>query len=135
MEGVGSLDRTSRRIAAGGSLIAGALAVYWLIELLRNQVPAIGAHDVQINIVWLWTLAVGFAFVARRPEISNKSTLVPFMIAPQTAIWASLFVFKWSHLRTPNFGRAGVMSFAITVALAGVAIFVRERRRQNTAQP
>lgn len=128
---MGALDRTTRRIAAAGSLITGALAMYWLIELLRHQVPEVGVHDVRINIASWSILIVAFGVAARRSERSDKSTLAPFIFAPQSAVWASRFVFSWKR---HDFGAPGIMSFALTVGLVGVAILVRERWRRGAAQ-
>jgi hypothetical protein len=135
MSGAGTLDRTSRRIAAAGGLIAGALALYWLIEILRHQVPPLGAHDVKVSVASLSLLAVAFGLVARRPEISDRSTLAPFMLAPQSVVWASPLIFRWNHLQGPDFGPPGIMTFAVTVGLVGAAILVRERWRRNAAPP
>jgi hypothetical protein len=44
MMGVSSLDRTTRRIAGAGSLVAGVLATYWLVEMLRQD------HDWAIHV-------------------------------------------------------------------------------------
>jgi cytochrome c oxidase assembly factor CtaG len=130
MSNVASLDRTTRRIAAAGSLIAGAVAAYWLIEILRDQVPAPGAHVAKVNIAYLALLALFFGLVAGRPEIADRSTIGPFLFAPLAAVYASRLVFSWGHLPKHDFGLPGIMTFAVTVGLAVAAILVRERWRR-----
>jgi hypothetical protein len=130
MRHVVSLDRTTSRIAAAGCLIAGALAMYWLIVLLRNQLPDAAVHDARINILSLSVLALAFGRVTRRREISDGITFLPMWFAGQSAVLASRFIFNRPHY---DFGLPGIMTFAITVGLLGVAIVVRERRRRSAA--
>jgi hypothetical protein len=130
MTGVGSLDRTTRRIAATGSLVAGALVVYWVVEILRGQVPDVGAHDIRVTIAYLSMLALFFGLAAKRGD--GGSTSGPFLFAPLSAVWASRFVLKWAKY---DFGLRGIMTFAITVGLVGVAMVVRKSWRQSAAQP
>jgi hypothetical protein len=114
MTGATSLDRTTRRIAGACSLIAGALAVFWLIRILRGQVTRLGSTtDVEINIVFGSIVAFGFGRVAVLREISRDSTWVLILVAPQMAFWAARFVFKLNNRRSPDFGPAGIVTFAV----------------------
>jgi hypothetical protein len=48
MTGATSLDRTTRRIAGACSLFAGALAVFWLIRILRGRAFLFMSVGVQV---------------------------------------------------------------------------------------
>jgi hypothetical protein len=90
MSGASSLDGTRNRIAAGSSLVAGALVMYWLLEILRKQVPDVGARHVKVSIASWSVLALAFGLVARRPKVSNWMTWVPlFLVAGTTPSWGS----------------------------------------------
>jgi hypothetical protein len=88
VSGVGSIERTRKQFAAVGSLVAGALAVYWLVEMLRKNVPDIAARDVKLTIAFLSILALGFGLVTKRPQISRRITVVPMIVAPWAAAWS-----------------------------------------------
>jgi hypothetical protein len=128
MSGAGSIERTRRWLGAGGSLVAGALATYWLIEILRNRAPDIGARDVKISIALLSILALAFGLVARRP--SGRITMGPLLLAP----WAAAFA---AHLNRPNqyFGALGIVTVVVAFVLLSVALLVREPWRRRAAQP
>jgi hypothetical protein len=130
-----SVDRTTRRIAGACSLIAGTPAVYWLIQMLRNQVPDSGVTDVEINIVMWSIVALSFGVVAKRREPSDRSTNAPFVFTLLSAGWALRFVFKLNSRQTPAFGPVGILTLAITVGLVGAAILVKVRLGRSAAQP
>jgi hypothetical protein len=128
MRGVSSLDRTRNRIAAGGSLVAGTLALYWLIEILRNQVPDISAHHIKALAASWSILALVFALVARRPKVSNWITYGPlFFVSPG---FAGAF-----DLVSRGFGAPGIVTIAVTCGLFAAALAVREPWRRSAAQP
>ena len=131
MSGVGSLDRPRTRIAAGGSLIAAALAIYWLIEILRKQVPEVGAHDVKITIAFLSVVALAFGLVARRS--SGRITIGPLIVAPWAGAWAAHFVSKWHYLPKHDLGAPEIVTCVVTFGLIGAAGLVREPRRRSAA--
>lgn len=135
MTGTTSLDRTGRRIAGASSFISGALAVYWLIEILRSQVPGVHATNVKINIV-LWAIvALVFGQVAKRRETLDRSLYAPIVFASLSAYWALRFVFTLNARVRHDYGPAGVVTCALTVGLLATAFLLRRRWRRNAAQP
>jgi hypothetical protein len=131
--GATPFDRTTRRIAGAGSLVAGALAVYWLIDVLHKQVPDSAATNVELNILFWSIVALCFGLVAMRREPSDRSTNAAFIFALQSACWASSLVFKLNQVRKPEFGPAGIVSFAIAVGLVVSAILIQVRRDRGAA--
>jgi hypothetical protein len=129
MSGAGSVERTRKQIAVGGSLIAGALAVYWFIDLQRKQVPDVATHEVKITIALLSILALAFGLVTRRPKISHRITIGPLLVAPWAAAWSQVFSRKHS------FGAPGIATCVGAFVLITVAFLVREPWRRRAAQP
>jgi hypothetical protein len=131
MAGATPLDRTTRRIAGAGCLTAGALAVYWLIGSLRGQVPGTQATSVHINIAMWSIVALAFGLAATRRERSDRAldraTYAPFIFTFLSAFWALRFVFSLNGRAQPDFGLAGIVTFAATLGLFGAAFLVRRR--------
>jgi len=128
MSAVSSIDRTRNRIAAGGSLVAGALAMYWLVAILRHQVPDIGAYHVKVGIA-LWSIyALAFGLVARRPKVPNWITWGPLALAVAAASSAT-------NLLSKGFGAPGIVTMTLTAGLFVAALAVREPWRRSAAQP
>jgi hypothetical protein len=134
MTGAVPTDRTAKRIAGAGSLIAVALAVYWLIEVLRKQVPEFGA-TVYLDIYFWSVAALCFGRVAMGRDRSGRGTNFLFVFTTQSALWAALLVLKWSEHPTPGFGSKVFASCAVAVGLLGASIFVVMRRYRGAAQP
>src|SRR5450755_3301706 len=133
MSGAGSVERTRKQIAEGGSLIAGALAIYWLVQILRNQVPEVGAHDIKITIALLSVVALAFGLVARRS--SGRITIAPMILAPWAPAWAVHLVSDGHHLPQHDLGAPGIVTLAVTFGLMAAGALVREPRRRSAAQP
>jgi hypothetical protein len=129
MNGVGSLDRLRTRTAVVGSFIAGALAIYWLVEILRDQVPEVGAHDIKITIALLSVVALAFGLVARRS--SGRITIAPMILAPWAAAWAVHLVSDGHHLPQHDLGAPGIATLAVTFGLMAAGALVREPRRRS----
>lgn len=135
MTGATSLDGTTRRIAGAGSLTAGALAVYWLIEFLRGQVSGVHATNVEINILNWLIVALAFGLVAKRRELLDRDTYAPVVLTALSAGWALRFVFKLNDRTKHDYGLAGIVTFAATFGLVGAAFLVRKRWRRGAAEP
>jgi hypothetical protein len=135
MTGATSLEGTGRRISGAGSFVAGALAVYWLVELLRSQVPGPHATNVEINVVMWAIVALVFGEVAMRRELLDRSTHAPVVFTALSAVWALRFVFKLNDRVKHDYGLAGVVTYAVTVGLLATAVVVRSRWRRSAAQP
>lgn len=129
-----SLDGTTRRIAGGCSLVAGAAAVFWLMRSRSGPVPAWGAALVDMNIVWFTALALFFGLAGVGRELSEVTTKAPFMytvVSLGSAMGVALE--SYSH-GAPDLGRAGLVTAAVVVGLCGGAYRVFQHRRPSAAQ-
>jgi hypothetical protein len=131
MNGVGSVDRLRRRTAAVGRFIAGALAIYWFVEILRDQVPEVGAHDIKITIALLSVVALAFGRVARRS--SGRMTIAPMILAPWAAGWALHLVSTGDQFPQHDLGAPAIVTLAVTFALMAAGGIVREPWRRSAA--
>jgi FtsH-binding integral membrane protein len=129
-----SLDGTTRRIAGGCSLVAGALAVFWLMQNLRGHVPARSVAFVDATIYFLSLVAVCFGLLGSRREVSEMIANAPFIPSLLSMAWALGFVLRLYSRGTPDLGRAGIVTVAVAVGLVGAAYLVR-RRCRSVAQP
>lgn len=129
MNGVGSFGRLRTPTAAVGTFSAGALAIYWLVEMLRGQGPEVDAGDVKIMVALLSVVALAFGLVARRS--SGRITIAPLILAPWTAAWAVHLESKGHHLPQHELGALGVVTYAVTFGLIAAAALVRDPRRRS----
>jgi hypothetical protein len=129
MNGEISVDRLRKQVAMVGAVVAGTLAMYWLVELLRGQVPDRATGEVKLTTALLSILTLALALVTRRPHISHKFTIAPMIVAPWVAAWSGVFT-----LPKYSFGGPGIATRVIGFTLMAVAFLVREPWRQSAAQ-
>jgi hypothetical protein len=118
-----SLDGRTRWIAGGSSLVAGALAMFWLVQLLRGHVPGL----VSLNVWFLALAALCFGLVGSRREVSERIADAPFRFTLLSLMCAIGAAFKLNNGRTPDLGRAGIVTVAVAIALYVAAYLVRRR--------
>jgi hypothetical protein len=129
-----SLDGTTRRIAGACSLVAGALAVFWLTQSLRGHVPARSVAFADATIYLLSLVALCFGLVGSRREVSEMIANAPFISTLLSLMWALGLVFRLYSRGAPDLGRAGIVTFAVAVGLYVAAYRVR-RRCRSAAHP
>jgi hypothetical protein len=129
------LDGATRRFAGGCSVVAGALAAFWLMQRLYGHVPRGNRALVDMLIFYcaLDALCFGLVGILREP---------PGMITRGTFVWASVSMMSATGFTldafvhgAPNVGRAGLVTAAVVVGLAFGAAHVLKRRRPVTDQP
>jgi hypothetical protein len=126
-------DGTARRIAAVCSLVAGAVAAFWLIQLLRGQVPA-PSGLVKFFIVQASLVAWAFGQVAARPEVRRWIVILLTSFSIGLVFYAKTFVFKTGLRVEPHFGPAEVVTLAVAMGLCFASIVVAARQRRIDAK-
>jgi hypothetical protein len=129
-----SVDGTTRRIAGTCSVVAGAVAVFWLMQRLRGHVPAGAASVADQSMLFFSLLGLCFAFVGSRRELSEVTTRCLFIYAALSTAWALVLAFELYVHGAPDLGRAGIVTFAFAGGLVGLASLIIKRRRPEAAQ-
>ena len=93
---ISRFDGTARRIAAVSSLTGFTVAVFWLIQIVRGQVPDARTPLVEVVIVYVSILAGLFGLVATRAQVPRWSTLVLHSLSWVLPFGARGFVLKAS---------------------------------------
>jgi hypothetical protein len=127
---ISRFDGTARRIAAVSSLTGFTVAVFWLIQIVRGQVPDARTPLVEVVIVYVSILAGLFGLVATRAQVPRWSTLVLHSLSWVLPFGARGFVLKAGEYVAPHFGALGIATFVLTVVLwaAGVIVFASQRQ-------
>jgi hypothetical protein len=129
------VDGTTRRTAAVCSLVAVAVAVFWLIQSLRGQVPAPSAHNVHVSVAYFFGVAVFFGVVARRLQSSGGYLFTLMLFPTLSALWAGRFVIQlFGDEPKPHFGVAGIVTFVAALGLVAAGVLLHERQRRRDAQ-
>jgi multisubunit Na+/H+ antiporter MnhB subunit len=129
-----SLDGAGRRVAVGCSFVAAALAGFWLMRRLRGPVPKWSAFLVDFFIFYSSLGALGFGLVGIRRELSKLTISAPLTFTVLSVMWAfGLALESYIH-GAPDLGRAGLVTFAVTIGLALGYSVVGKRLRPGSAQ-
>jgi hypothetical protein len=122
---ISSYGGRARRIAAAFSLVALAVAVFWLIQLLRGQVPEAKTSYIEFFIVYVSIVAMLFGRVASRPQVARWTTIVLMGLSWSLPLNARTFAFNSAWHVWHLFGPAGVATFAAAFVLwaGGLTVF------------
>ncbi len=124
-----SLDPAGRRIAGGSGFVAAALAVFWLLQRLRGDMPGWSLSNVDSLIIYSSLGALSFGVVGIRrdfPRVAVIATLVFTMASVSGAVGVALK----AYLRgASDLGRKGLVTVVVILALTVANGLVGKRLR------
>jgi hypothetical protein len=113
------VDQHARRSAGASSLIAGSVAVFWIIQLIRGAAPP--DELLVVNIFLFSTIAYLFGRLTREGDTINVLATFSFMLSA-------------GRMETHDLGVSGRMTFLVAVALFFANAVIDDRRRR-AAEP
>ena len=115
-----AVDQHARRIAGASSLIAGSVAVFWIIQLVRGAAPP--DEPLVVNIFLFSAIAYLFGRLTKEGDTINVFAMFSFILSA-------------GRMETHDLGVPGRMTFLVAVALffANALLYDRPRRAAEPA--
>ena len=114
-----AVDQHARRIAGASSLIAGSVAVFWIIQLVRGAAPP--DELLVVNIFLFSAIAYLFWRLTKKGDTINVLAMFSFVLSA-------------GRMEEHDLGGPGRVTFLVAVALFFANVVLHDRRRR-AAEP
>jgi hypothetical protein len=114
-----AVDQHARRIARASSLIAGSVAVFWIMQLVRGAAPA--GELLTVNIFFFGVIAYRFGRLTKKGGTINLVAMLVFLLSA-------------GRMEQHGLGVPGRVTFLVAVALFFANALLHDRRRR-AAEP
>jgi hypothetical protein len=118
-------DQQASSIAAVSSVIAGSVAVFWIVQLIRGAAPRDDLF-LGVNIIFFVAMAYMFGQLTRQSGNIGVMTMLLFL--------SNALRFVRNPLAKQDLGVAGAVTFALAVGLFAADLALRYRHRR-AAEP